>query len=908
MAKVSVIIPFFNVGEYILDSVESIKAQEFPFKNIQVFLIDDGSTDESRLYAKFYARMYSNISYHAQKNKGVSAARNIGIELALQEESEFVFFLDADDKYQKNHIKKCIELLEKYPESIFVSGVMRFFEAENKLNDIYTRPAYQTTREINSLEENTEALYVGHVAQGGWRAASLHDYRFNEDIKLSEDIEFICRILAENKFVFSKEVEYQYRIRYAKDSVVNLAGERLEWYSRVWEVFRPIYADMLEQHGYVPLFMRETIMENLRSLFTPPSKSGIYEKIDYSQLDEALRFILRHTDVSFIDSAFADYWQRMYFYTFKFGEPNLTRWAPLPTFVMNDTGETDAGVRFGYLGTDPLFIHILNEKQGILKIRASIRCFTYKHFELDIKSDFKILSIEETPAPLEREKLFFCGREIFPRKYYEITIDLKDGSAEGLIRFFLTTDYGVSSPVRFDATPLSGLGFNMPFTLGDEFIIKRTKQNYILRAAPFTEKELIEFCPEVKPFGGLGTPQKASADKFNFLKENIINAFRSFAGRRIWLFMDRGSEIGNNAEALFRYCAHKDDGIQKYYIIPDESYIERFAGLPFMIFGTLEYKLLCCFAEKFISSFLFDEGLTLKFGVAPEEKELYEDIRNYKKLARSFFRGDIIHIQHGVIAQDISFYLNKFDEDTRLLFNVSQREYDYVKSGLTYAVEPDILRLTGLPKLDDLERTKNNPNSQKMILFAPSFDRNFNWKDAYQPQYKSSQHFRCLNSILNSPELLDALEQKGYTFWFKPHYALRQQLMDFDWDERINLVPDEMDRYTLYAMADLMITDYSGIAFDFAYLKKPVVYAHFLPNSKFDETYFSYERDGFGEICGDIQALNSVVIEYMQNNCQMPLKYKQRVDSFFSIQDENNCERVYQEILKLPDTRKNIFA
>jgi hypothetical protein len=497
--------------------------------------------------------------------------------------------------------------------------------------------------------------------------------------------------------------------------------------------------------------------------------------------------------------------------------------------------------------------------------------------------------------------------------YWEITINLHkpirhEGDAnDRLIRFFLTTDYGVSVSLPYEAIPFSGIGFNMPFTLGDEYIIKRIKQNNIMKVSPFTEKELYDFCSEIKPFGGIGTPHKKSAEKFNYLKNSIVSMFYSFSNRRIWLFMDRGNEIGNNAEALFRYCANIDDGIQKYYIIPNESYAERFKGLPYMIFGTLEYKLLCCFAEKFISSFLFEEGITLKFGVEKSEKELFEDIRNFKKLVRSFFRGDIIHLQHGIIMQDISFYINKFDEETRLIFCNCQEEYEYVKDNLQHAINEKILRVTGLPKNDYLEKIKKSHSSQRIILFAPSFDRFRNIKDTYNPGYKYSKHFKYLNDILASGELITVLERKGYAMYFKPHYALRAQMKDFDIDSRITVVGEEIDRYDLYVISDLMITDYSSIAFDFAYLKKPVIYTHFLENPKFEETYFSYQADGFGEVCQSIDALVETIDGYLNTDCEMKPDYQRRVDKFFTFQDGNNCERVYQEILKLPDTRKNIF-
>ena len=907
MNKVSVIIPFYNAQNYLVEAIDSILTQSFLFENITLFLIDDGSTDEGQYYGKFYAKRYGNIKYFRQENKGVSSARNKGITLALDEGSEFIFFLDADDKYNKNHITQCINILEQYPESVFVSGVTHFFEGENKLDDEYTKPTYKETREINTLEGDVSPIYVGHVAQGAWRAAALEDYRFNEEFAYSEDIDFISRILLNNKFVFSNTVKYLYRIRNANDSVVNQGNLNLQWYERVWKIFKVLYEEGLEQYGYVPFFLQQTVFKNLCSLFSDKRNKKIVGQIDYASLEHAMKFIMEHTDKSIVESQELEHWQKMYFLTMKYGEAHLTRWAPLPTFVLNQTGESDAGERFGYLGSDPLTVHIINEKQGVLIIRASMRCLTYENFNLDVVSDFQT-TIQEVPSPFERDKIFFCNSEIFPRKYFEIEIKLNQviKPGNGYIRFYLKTDYEVSANVTLEFLPHSGMGYDMPFTLGDDYIVKRTGSDNTISVSTFTEEELLNVCQQLEPYNEIGEPSQASVEKFEMLKKNILGNFKAFSNRRIWLFMDRGYDVDNNAEALFRYCVTKDDGIQKYYIIPDESYADRFAGLPYMVIGTLEYKLLCCFAEKFISSYLFGGGLTYDFGVDKEQKELWEDTQNFKKLTRSFFRGDIIHVQHGVIMQDISYYLTKFDENLKMLLSVSKNEYTYIKDELSNAIDEDTLRLTGLPRLDLLEKTKNNPISQKIILFAPSFDWKYFEETKYIPGYKYSEHFNYIDSIINSPELLDLLEQNGYQLCFKPHYLVAPMLCDFQLDPRVLVVTNEINRYDLYAMADVMISDYSGIAFDFAYLKKPVIYTHFT-EPKYDESYFSYERDGFGEICTDLASLIKTMTNYVANDCNMSSKYKKRVSNFYSIQDDKNCERIYQEMLRIPDTRKNIF-
>ena len=101
--------------------------------------------------------------------------------------------------------------------------------------------------------------------------------------------------------------------------------------------------------------------------------------------------------------------------------------------------------------------------------------------------------------------------------------------------------------------------------------------------------------------------------------------------------------------------------------------------------------------------------------------------------------------------------------------------------------------------------------------------------------------------------------------------------------------------------ASLIVTDYSSIAFDIAYLKKPLIYYQFDNNYHFDveKAYFKYEDDGFGPVARNHEELKKNIMEIVENNCQMDEVYQKRVDEFFKYIDKNNSKRVYEEILKL---------
>ncbi|MBP1734587.1 MAG: glycosyl transferase family 2, partial [Deltaproteobacteria bacterium] len=106
MANVSVVIPTFNCGRYICQAVESALKQTY--KDLEIIVVDDGSTDATYQTIKPYADAGS-VRYIYQENRGLPGARNTGIQNA---EGEFIVVLDADDELDERMISLCLQKVE----------------------------------------------------------------------------------------------------------------------------------------------------------------------------------------------------------------------------------------------------------------------------------------------------------------------------------------------------------------------------------------------------------------------------------------------------------------------------------------------------------------------------------------------------------------------------------------------------------------------------------------------------------------------------------------------------------------------------------------------------------------------------------------------------------------------------
>jgi len=204
---VSVIIPTYNRAGVVVRAVESACAQTYG--NIEIIVVDDGSTDNTTSVLAPYG---DKIKYLYQKNSGVSSARNAGIIVA---QGVWLAFLDSDDEWHPSYLKRQIEHASDSQSAMQMTNCRLI--REDGSYDSYFRMNGILDIDADTVE-HPFTFVLGHWGfQIGSiiflrRAVEAGAVRFNERLRLSEDLDFIARVSLQGRLgIIHEELAYQFR-------------------------------------------------------------------------------------------------------------------------------------------------------------------------------------------------------------------------------------------------------------------------------------------------------------------------------------------------------------------------------------------------------------------------------------------------------------------------------------------------------------------------------------------------------------------------------------------------------------------------------------------------------------------------------------------------------------------------
>lgn len=367
--------------------------------------------------------------------------------------------------------------------------------------------------------------------------------------------------------------------------------------------------------------------------------------------------------------------------------------------------------------------------------------------------------------------------------------------------------------------------------------------------------------------------------------------FRRFH-KNLWLICDTEKEARDNGYWLFRYIMKRHPEQEAVYAIdkhsPDYRRVKKLGRV--IQYGSFTHWVYYLAAEKNISS--------QKSG-KPNAAVCYL-LEVY-----GLYKNTRIFLQHGITKDDMEFLYYKHTK-MRLFVCAVDAEYQYVEQRFGYP--KGWVEKLGFCRFDNLFDTSEE---KRQILVMPTWR---NWigtptSKSYQYEnvddFASTEYYKNWNGFLKSRRLHELLKKYNVELVFYPHRDMQKYAEYFSLehsDIKVAKWP-EYDVQKLLKSSNFLITDYSSIAMDFAYMKKPLLYFQFdyemYRKGHYPEGYFQYERDGFGKVCRNLDALLLEMEHVLEQNFEMEELYRERVLQFYDYFDRKNCKRNYEAIKKI---------
>ena len=892
----SVIIPVYNAEMYLEETLESLIGQTIGFRDhIQVILVNDGSADGSEDICLRYQKRYpDNIVYVKQENSGVSAARNHGLEYAS---GKYVNFLDSDDKWTPESFEEAWRYFEKHQDEIDVLAArVQFFEARESFHTLDYK-FDEGTRIIDIADPENHCMIQSTAATTFIKRSGIGETRFDSKLKYGEDSTFINKvILKKQKYGLIAEALYLYRKRAAEGSAVNqqrndkayytdslvryhmelenysrqLYGEVLPYiqgvvvYDAGWRIQNPAYREVLNEEEirvYHERLKQEfaciedyVVIKNKthKSIFR---KAAMLELINGGNFMEDLTFDPEKQKLCYHDIAVANFKSK--------------------TRLYNSIDNID--IRDGRLHIEGRVVH-----WTLHATKLPVRFVTVFN---GIEQEPEVVQYNHRRVKVEDGEEYYFDRFVFDEPIGDA---LKNNKK---VFFQLFMYYGNDAAVM-------NLGCSKHVPSNDKLAVAyRFFGNYHVRI--YRNKiEIIEVqnIKTRKLKNELHFYKGALAKKrFDLIRMrtryHLMN-LRKNPKKERWLISDRMDNAGDNGEVFFEYVMkQKPEDVEAIFVIGKNAQcVPRLKKLGKVIyFESSSYPYYFLTADKIISS-----------GAAEFTINAFGPYRQYMS---GFYQFKYYYLQHGVACADLSAWLNKVNKNIYRIFTSSPKEQEAFQTG-DYFYDPEQILLTGMPRFDAL-RNGNN----RQILIMPTWRRSIResydsaTNSVYYEGFKETEYFKFYNALINDERLLRVMREKGYKGLFCLHPIHKEQAVDYRANDVFSVNQGYVDYNQCFEDSSLMVTDYSSVLFDFAYLRKPVIYAQFdkeefFEGQIYDEGYFSYEEDGFGPVCYDYESTVEALISAVQNDCRNTDQYLKRVNRFFAFSDQNNCERIYREIRK----------
>lgn len=885
----SVIMAVYQVKEYLDEAVNSLIRQTIGFDRIQIILVDDGSTDGSGELCDEYEKRYPNqVKVIHKENGGAASARNAGLSYA---EGKYISFFDPDDILGHDALKEIYRFFEQN-EKTDVCCIPIFFFGDKQGKHPLNYKFEQGTRTIDLLQDENASCILLSGASSFFRTQAVRSIRFDTRLYQAEDSKFILQTLMNNpKLGIVSTVRYHYR-RYAGSTLAK-SQDQIRAYTECLCLFSEWALNTAEEkYGYIPKFIQHTVMYDLQWKFKQKKiPDGVLSEEEMDRYTDLLCSLIRRIDDDVILQ------QR------NLSKPQIIfalgkKYGCLPELRLCDGQDIDicygekTVTKVSKMGTGLEFVSIDEKGQCVLEGFF----MAYGGIEKEEVDPYVIVNGEAYPCEkVDRSTKvsIALGEEIAWWKGFRATIPLKDREPVTIcpaVRIRQTTIVRkVTSYGQF--APLSSVYKHMRVYMSD-YMLKMKDGRLIISAYPSWINRFSSECVLLAEILRKKRQGKGKAA----LGRMYYHAAKLFKRRQLWIVSDRIMKADDNGEALFIYLMKNRPAQTRviFAISKKSEDARRLARIgPCVDAMSYRHKLLHLLCDVNVSA----QADAATINPFLNHFEALRDLLSYH-----YF----VFLQHGVIKDDLSVWLSRYNKNISGFVVSAHPEYQSVLNS-NYSYSPEKIWLTGLPRFDRLynqeEKKITLMPTWRKYLMASIDKKTGRWKPV--SDFTDKPFYQFYHSLLNSDRLLSALEKYGYKLQFFPHPNIRLGGIEFDHDPRVTVLPTDTFYRDIYAESKLIITDYSSAVFDFVYLRKPVLYCHFDKEGFFagehvyTKGYFDYERDGFGEVTYDLESTIDQIIDYASHDCVLKEEYRRRIDGFFAFNDRDNCRRVTERILQL---------
>ena len=875
----SIIIYLYNCNLHIEEAIDSIINQTIGFEeNVQLILIDDGSDDDTyQIALKYENKFPNNILLISQDRLGVANAYNIGLKYA---ESNYLNFMESFDYLDLNALSEVKKVFSKQNVSVILLPILIFSKNNSKI-------VRKANGSVDLSKDPTK--YYQRIYSTFFKKDIIGDTNFDSRLVFGEDTVFLNKILLKTKkyWVINSNTYYNFRKRNKISE--KMKSDKQFYITRLNYFLKELIDYSIGHYGKIEEFIKILILKELVKLLLNKNILELLSEKEVNEFFSRIKYILSFFELKEI-SDIINYYSTSGFLIGVKNEDitleNIKHNKPSDSLkverINNDIVLLSNNFIIDNLSKRKLFLDFVNLREDVLSFSGFFKSTLNKdNIYVSAIKEYSNGDIEIFDATFfdystrsTVHMMNFDWEYIFNFDLSVPIYNKQEVSSIKLIVYYNKDGKKIPIDTKIRFRKYCNISYSSHYYVKDNRIVMFNGKFNIM---PYSYINMVSY--ELRGLLKIIVDRKAFFMQAMLFRIIYLILYPYMKNKEIWIIMDRKDAADDNGEHFYKYALKQEDGIKKFFSIfkdaDDYGRLKRTYG-NVLAFESLKHRFFYTFAKKLISS----QGS--EFVLNPFRHKTFS-------LTAGISNVDFYFLQHGIIKDNMSSWLRKYDRNPKLIVTSTQLEYESLfDEGYNYG--DNVITLLGLPRYDNL----TNEGYKKQIVIMPSW-RNFLTDEK---SVLNSEYYHRFNSLINNKQLINHAKEKSYEIIFRPHPELVKYLNLFEKNDYVKI--DQFKKYqVVFNESAILVTDYSSIFFDFSYLKKPLIYYQYGNDYHFDSEngYFQYETMGFGPVIKEEDELVSKLIEYMDTGCVMEDIYKERVDKFFKYHDRNNSKRCYDWII-----------